>query len=89
MLGYLETTRSDISYATHQCARFSANPKVEHGDAIRWIGRYLKGTPDKGTIFKSKGSMLALTTYSDTDYAGLLQVLPTKRISSIHSKTQR
>jgi hypothetical protein len=38
MLGYLETTRSDISYTVHQCARFSQSPKQEHGKAIRWLG---------------------------------------------------
>ena len=50
-LNYLEkATRSDISYAVHQCARFVSDPKVEHGEAVRWLGRYLKGTRDKGTI---------------------------------------
>ena len=37
-LNYLEKcTRSDIAYATHQCARFSTCPKTEHGAAVRWI----------------------------------------------------
>jgi hypothetical protein len=40
-LNYLEkATRSNISFAVHQCARFVSNPKKEHGDAVRWIGRY-------------------------------------------------
>ena len=31
MLNYLDKgSRSDIAYATHQCARFVDNPKVEH-----------------------------------------------------------
>ena len=52
-LNYLEkATRSDISYAVHQCARFVSNPKVEHGEAVRWLGRYLKATRDKGTIMR-------------------------------------
>ena len=52
-LNYLEkATRSDISYAVHQCARFVSDPKVEHGNAVRWLGRYLKGTRDKGTIMR-------------------------------------
>ena len=43
-LNYLEkATRSDISYDVHQCARFVSDPKREHGDAVRWLGRYLKG----------------------------------------------
>ena len=50
-LNYLEKARcSDISYAVHQCARFVSDSKVEHGEAVRWLGHYLKGTRDKGTI---------------------------------------
>ena len=51
MLEYLEMTRSDISYVVHQCVRFSTAPTVEHGKAINWLMRYLKGTQDKGRIF--------------------------------------
>jgi hypothetical protein len=52
-LNYLEkATRSDISYAVHQCAQFVSDPKVEHGEAVRWLGRYLKATRDKGTIMR-------------------------------------
>ena len=69
-LNYLERgTRSDIAYITHQCARFLTNPRKEHGDAIRWLGRYLKGTQDKGTILKPTiGEELAV--YVDADFAG-------------------
>jgi len=70
MLNYLEkATRSDISYATHQCARFVENPKKEHADAIRWLARYLKGTSDKGTIFKPDKSK-GLEVFVDADFAG-------------------
>ncbi|KAI2502092.1 hypothetical protein MHU86_12322 [Fragilaria crotonensis] len=52
-LNYLKkATRSDIAYAVHQCARFVSDPKKEHGDAVRWLGRYLLGTRDKGTIMQ-------------------------------------
>jgi len=58
-LNYLEKgSRSDIAYITHQCARFSSCPKEEHGRFVKWLGRYLKGTRNKGTILrpnKSKG----------------------------------
>jgi hypothetical protein len=39
-LKYLEkATRSDISYAIHQCAPFVSDPKVEHGEAADgWQG---------------------------------------------------
>ena len=69
-LNYLEKgTRSDISYITHQCARFTSNPKENHARAIRWIARYLKSTRDKGFIMipnKNKG----LEVYVDADFSG-------------------
>ena len=53
MLNYLEKcTRPDIGYAVHQCARFVAHPKQEHGNAVKWICRYLLGTRDKGIMWK-------------------------------------
>ena len=69
-LNYLEKgSRSDIAYITHQCARFSTAPKVEHGEAIRWLGRYLKSTRNKGTILRpTKGKDLEL--FVDADFAG-------------------
>jgi hypothetical protein len=52
---YLEkSTRPEIAYALHQCARFSADPKVEHEAAVKWLGRYLRATRDKGLIFRPK-----------------------------------
>jgi hypothetical protein len=41
-------TRPDIAVATHQCARFSLDPKQSHADALRYIGKYLIGTKDEG-----------------------------------------
>jgi hypothetical protein len=69
-LNYLEKgSRPDIAYAVHQCARFSADPKQEHGNAIRWIARYLKGTRDKGLIIKPSKKR-GLEVYMDADFAG-------------------
>lgn len=52
-LNYLEKgSRSDIAYIVHQCARYVEDPKREHGDALRWLGRYLAATKDKGTIYR-------------------------------------
>ena len=50
-LNFLEkSTRPDIAYAVHQCARFCADPKQSHVDALIYLGRYLKGTKDMGII---------------------------------------
>ena len=68
-LNYLERgSRPDISYAVHQCARFVEDPKIEHGKAVRWLGRYLLGTRDKGVVFKPNDQ--SFQVYADADYAG-------------------
>ena len=68
-MDYLEKiTRPDIAYAVHQCARFCSDPRVEHGQAVKWIGRYLYKTRDKGLILKPSGS--SFDVYVDADFAG-------------------
>ena len=69
-LNYLEKcTRPDIAYATHQCARFTENPRVEHGQAVRWIARYLKGTINEGIIMTPIKDE-DLRSYVDADFSG-------------------
>jgi hypothetical protein len=38
------TTRPDISFAVSTVARFSANPGLQHWEAVKRIFRYLAGT---------------------------------------------
>ena len=69
-LNYLEkSTRPDIAYAVHQCARFSADPRESHGKAVKHIGRYLRGTIDKGLMLTPDTSK-GFDVYSDSDFAG-------------------
>jgi hypothetical protein len=57
MLNYLEkSTQPNIAFAVHQCARFSANPKVEHGKVVKWIGQYLLASKDKDIVLNQKTS---------------------------------
>ena len=70
MLLYLGHSRPDISFATHQCARYTHFPKQSHEDALQRIGRYLKGTLGKGLIFNPSES-LKINCYPDADFAGL------------------
>jgi hypothetical protein len=62
-------SRSEIAYAVHQCARFSHAPTMEHAKAVKWIGRYLKGTTHEGTILRPDKSK-QLEVYVDADFAG-------------------
>ena len=69
-LNFLEkSTRPDLAYAVHQCARFSANPKASHAQAVKQIGRYLLANRDKGIILKPDASM-ALEDWVDADVCG-------------------
>ena len=69
-LNFLEkSTRPDIAYSVHQCARFSANPKVSHGKAIEHIVNYLNGTKEDGIILKPDFEK-SLEVYADADFAG-------------------
>jgi hypothetical protein len=66
---YLEkSTRPDLAQAVHQCARFQASPKVDHGKAVKWIGRYLLKTKDEGMILTP--SNRSFDCYVDAGFAG-------------------
>ena len=58
-LNFLEkSTRPDISYAVHQCARFSIDPRASHTEAVLRIGMYLLSTRDKGFIMAPQESFI-------------------------------
>ena len=68
-LNYLEkSTRGDLSYAVHQCARFTSEPKKSHANAVRQIGRYLIGTKDKGIILTP--NQKSFECYADAGFSG-------------------
>ncbi len=51
-LNYLaQTTCPDIMYATHPIAKYSADPREPHSDAILYLVCYLKKTRDIGIKF--------------------------------------
>ena len=63
-------SRPDIAFAVSHCARYSFCPRRSHEEALKRIGRYLKGTSDKGLILKPQKS-LNVDLYVDSDFAGL------------------
>jgi hypothetical protein len=68
-LNFLEkSTRPDIAYAVHQCARFTAEPKVTHAEAVKNIVRYLKGTRDMGIVMNPRER--PLECFADASFGG-------------------
>jgi hypothetical protein len=69
-LKYLaQTTCSDAMYAVHQIAKFSADPREPHGNAILYLVQCLKKSCDLGVCFqpnKEKG----FECICDTDFSG-------------------
>ena len=63
-------SRPDISFAVHQCARYTFAPTRRHEKALVHIGRYLLGTQDKGLILTPSHD-LKIDCYPDADFAGL------------------
>jgi hypothetical protein len=69
-LNFLEkSTRPDIAYAVHQCARFCEDPKQTHFDAVIHLAKYLAGTVDQGIILDPKHDK-SFEVYADADFAG-------------------
>ena len=69
-LSYLQSmSRPDLTYCTHQAARFSNEQKLSHEEHVKRIVRYLWLTKDKGLEFEpdvSKG----FECHVDADWAG-------------------
>ena len=70
-LNYLQGhSRPDISLAVSQTSRYVHNPKRSHELALVRIGRYLKGTADKGIIFRpSTDGTFKTDIYVDASFA--------------------
>ena len=70
-LNYLEkSTRPDIAYAVYQLARYSSQPKESHGEAVKWLVKYLKYTRNEGLIFDPSKNKNGLEVYADADFVG-------------------
>jgi hypothetical protein len=69
-LNFLEKcTRPELACSVHQAARFSANPKTSHTEAIHQICRYLIGSAQRGLILKPNPH--SFEVYADADFSGL------------------
>ncbi|KAB2616638.1 hypothetical protein D8674_023226 [Pyrus ussuriensis x Pyrus communis] len=70
-LQYLTLTRPDISFAVNQVCQYMHNPKSTHLQAVKRIYRYIKGTVERGLLFRSSNDF-TLRGFSDADWAGSL-----------------
>jgi hypothetical protein len=68
-LNFLEkSTRPDIAYAVHQCARFCNDPKFSHENAVKRIVKYLIGTKNDGIYIRPNGH--SFDCWVDADFVG-------------------
>jgi hypothetical protein len=68
-LNYLEkSTRPDLSFAVHQCARFCSDPRKSHATTVKYIGRYLATTKEKGIHVKPNNK--GFEGYVDASHTG-------------------
>ena len=69
-LNYLEKScRPGIAYIVHKCESFSKDPRKEHREALRWLGKYSKNNINEGnTLQLEKGR--GLEVWVDADFAG-------------------
>ena len=64
-----QLTRPDICYAVNFLSRFGTNPGKPHWEAVKRVMRYLKGTIDKGIVYR-KEPQDSMKGYCDADWAG-------------------
>ncbi|CAM8962827.1 unnamed protein product [Rhodiola kirilowii] len=66
-------TRPDLAHGVSLVSRHMANPGKYHWQAVKWILRYVKGTLNKGLLFRGNQSRQEVVEgYVDSDYAGNL-----------------
>ena len=71
MLYLVGSTRLDISYAVHQCARFYHSSKRSHKIDVKHIARYLKRTHTKGIIMTPNSEIMRIDMFADADFPDL------------------
>ena len=88
MILYLQNhSRSELTFAISQCARYTYCPKLSHEKALKRIGRYLKGTRTKGLIMKPNKD-LNIDCHFDSDFAGLYRDMKTTKIPLVFAVVQ-
>ena len=90
MLNYLvNCTQPDLAYSVHQCARFCADPKASHEQAVKRIIRYLlylKRHNKLGIRYRPDNTK-SIEAYVDASFAGEWNKAWSEEPSSVMSRT--
>ena len=90
MLNYLvNCTQPDLAYSMHQCARFCADPKLIHEQAVNRILRYLLYLKRHNKLrirYRSDASK-SIVVYVDVSLAGEWNTAWSDEPSSVISRT--
>ena len=68
---YLTASRPDLCLSVGICARYQANPKESHMNAVKRVIKYVKGTLDFGLHYTFETNV-NLAGFCDADWAGCL-----------------
>eukprot|EP00957_Ditylum_brightwellii_P131478 10027989-Ditylum_brightwellii.AAC.1 len=75
MMYLASNSKSEITFAVHQCARFTHGTKHSHEKAILQSCRYLNGMQSEGLIIKpTMKEMLQVNYFADADFVRLFFV---------------
>ncbi|KAL9293426.1 putative RNA-directed DNA polymerase [Arabidopsis thaliana] len=68
---YLRASRPDLCHSVCLCARYQANPKVSHLNAVKHMIKYVKGTIEYGLSYTNHTNE-NLAGYCDADWSGCI-----------------
>ena len=81
------STRPNITYTIHQCARFFNVSKRCHEVGVNHITRYLKEARTKEFIMKPDLKNLQLDLFADANFAGLYSTEDKQDLINMNSHT--
>ena len=64
----MTSTRPDLCYSVTKLSRYLSAPTVDHLNTAKHVLRYLKGTSEKGIVFRKVDRPMALVGYCDADW---------------------
>ena len=63
-------THPDITYAVGTLSQYSANPGLDHLNAVNCVLKYLNSTKDYKLVYDGESEESDFTAYCDSDWAG-------------------